>query len=428
MIGESINRIFNTFRTTLPFKRDQNKPVPIQRKNTYITDYKEFGKLAEEASRFQTGGVLPRSLGNVSARRSDIRTKKRLVVQAALSGINFNFPTVFLGDKGVDFLNLIRKADDYKTNTFLPMSQQHNNYIALHYGRVTGYELFTYFRRNCNNRSNVAYKFRGYSEECFRKLAKGWFDVRVTQKSISKILSDSADLNSAQHRAYLAKLGLTEKNAETWLVQAFKDRVTLDIHSFEIFPNNALRLAYLVPIPVKQSQNSPSNIIACDSSGFFKSNLVCFKIVFEIPFDFRTRSLNKKGARLITGYLHNSPFKADDKQTLLHPSPNTPFWGGHKGTLRAYLNTIGLTGMKPLPQPVEFKILNRAKSSAAKQIEAKYARLNLTGIPCINPNPTQEYDINVLKVDYQQHVSQTFKKPCDDVNKAYKLFKNQQQI
>jgi hypothetical protein len=57
---------------------------------------------------------------------------------------------------------------------------------------------------------------------------------------------------------------------------------------------------------------------------------------------------------------------------MLNVSPNNHYWGGSKGVAQLYINSIGRTGMKPLPGPPSFRILNKAVDPLAQQIEAKY--------------------------------------------------------
>lgn len=172
-------------------------------------------------------------------------------------------------------------------------------------------------------------------------------------RSFAKMLSDFGDFNSAQHKAYLNLINLTEMNANLWLPAVFRDRITLDIHSFQIVAGKNLRITYHLPIPLRRSQfyKNKSKIIASDSQNFFNTNLLSFKIVREIKFNSITRSFEKKSAKLITGFLHDQPLKDDDIQTMLNVSPNNHYWGGSKRVAQLYINSIGRTGMKPLPGP-----------------------------------------------------------------------------
>jgi len=216
-------------------------------------------------------------------------------------------------------------------------------------------------------------------------LSKDWLQLEVTMKSFSKMLSNIGSYNYPQHYSYLKLLNLTEKKAYLWLNAVFRDRIALDIHSFRVVTSlgnvPALRITYHVPIPIrpanfyknkkKQKKNIPS-IIVSDTTKFFNTNLVSFKVVIEIKYNYQTRSFENKKAQLITGFLQDKPLKNDDVLTMLNPSQNKFFWGGSKGTTQLYINSIGKTGLKPLPTPPFFEVLQKATDPVARQIELKY--------------------------------------------------------
>lgn len=57
---------------------------------------------------------------------------------------------------------------------------------------------------------------------------------------------------------------------------------------------------------------------------------------------------------------------------MLNVTPNQHYWGGSKGVTQSYIKGIGRTGIKILPKPFLFRILNQAVEPFAQQIEAKY--------------------------------------------------------
>lgn len=106
-------------------------------------------------------------------------------------------------------------------------------------------------------------------------------------ESFAKMLSDFGGFNSPQHKDYLNLINLTETNAFLWLPAVFRDRITLDIHSFRIVAGNALRITYHVPILLRPSTfyKDKNKIIASDTQNFFNTNLLSFKIVIEIKYN-----------------------------------------------------------------------------------------------------------------------------------------------
>ena len=202
---------------------------------------------------------------------------------------------------------------------------------------MTGWELTNYVKNNKNNSKNAAYDFASYSEEELRLLSKDWLKVKPTIRSLAKFLSDYGSQNSPEHKGYLDLLGLNKTNASRWLEQVLEDRIFLGIHSFQSMPNDALRITYMVPIPVGgqssgsvlagkvtnfvrskvlgKQDKSKVKTIAKDSTNFFQANLLCFKIVIEFAYDLNTKSFDKSEGTLITAVLHNLPFKDDDLKT-----------------------------------------------------------------------------------------------------------------
>lgn len=121
---------------------------------------------------------------------------------------------------------------------------------------MTGWELWKFVRKNQNSTdlNHIARRFARYSEKQIRRISKDWLFLEVTMRSFAKMLSDFGDFNSSQHKAYLNLINLTEINANLWLPAVFRDRITLDIHSFQIVAGKDLRITYHVPLPLRRSQ------------------------------------------------------------------------------------------------------------------------------------------------------------------------------
>lgn len=88
-------------------------------------------------------------------------------------------------------------------------------------------------------------------------------------------------------------------------------------------------------------------------------------------FDSKNNQFDKKSGKLITGFLHHLPFRADNIQTLVNPckSVNSFFT---PTAMQQYINTIGTTGIAAVPQRTLFQILNKASTLLGRRIEAKY--------------------------------------------------------
>lgn len=305
---------------------------------------------------------------------SSALTRGLLLAQTASSGPPFTLPSVFAGDRGIAFVQLIKLAIHDKKNFY---KQKRNSHKNVEVDRITSLELWKFYVRHRNDPRHVASKFKGLKEKSFRMLARDWLKVYIPVEGFAKMVTNFGAINSILHLAYLLMLNLDEKNAEIWLLQVLKDRVALDVHSYEIVGLNNLRVTYHVPIPIgtSQTQSSSSNIVAFDTTkSFSQTNLVSFKLVIEFPFNTTTFLFDKQKAKVITGYLHDRPLGDDDIDTMKNPGPNNYYWGGCLTTLQSYINTIGKKGMPVLNIPPSFKILNIANDPADKQIEAMYSQ------------------------------------------------------
>jgi hypothetical protein len=348
----------------------------VPRKNYFI------GNLASVAvilkNRFIVGTRV--TYKNI-VKQTDKARERLLCAQIALKAIPFNLPDNFIGDLGASVPVLIKKAIGEKAaSNSKPQTTYTCNVFTL-----TGYELWTYICANKNIPGHIAQLFAHLTEKEVRQLSAAWLDLETTERSLSKFLLDCGSFNSPKHRLYLWYIGLTLGNVDEWLPRIFEDRIRLDYHSISIAANNALRVTYEVPIPLGPSGTFKKlgssrffkrfKMLASDLYSLFNVNMVSFTIVVEFTFDDFTSSYKTDSGTLITAFLHNRPYKDDDKDTLVNVGPNKFYWGGTLGVITNYIQTIGTTGMPALPvtSPIGFQVLNIGFDAAAQKVEALFS-------------------------------------------------------
>lgn len=310
--------------------------------------------------------------GLVKIKQGLIKTKDKvrerlLCTQIALQSVPFKLPSQFVGDYGPYFPILLAECKAAKIlNNPDPNNKTGKTKYTCTHADVKSHELWLFICANKHRSGHITQVFAHLSEEEVKQLPGDWLDLVVDERSLAKFLLDYASFNAPEHVLYLLKLGLSLSNVTSWLPRIFEDRIRLIIHSYRITTNNTLRITYEVPILV-----GPSGF-ASDLFTFFNVNILSFTLVIEFTFDATTLSYIKNSGTLITGFLHNHPYKADDIDTLRNVGPNNYYFGGTRGVAENYINTIGTKGMPTLKEPINFRILNLGVTPAARAIEAQF--------------------------------------------------------
>lgn len=283
-------------------------------------------------------------------------------------------PSQFAGDYGPHFPILLAECRAAKIlNNPDPVNKTGNCNYTCSLADVKSKELWLFICANKHKPGHITQIFAHLSEDQVKQLPGEWLDLVVDERSLAKFLLDYGSFNAPEHVLYILKIGLSILNVTGWLPRIFEDRIRLIIHSYRITTNNTLRITYEVPILLGPS-STKYQIFASDLFNFFKVNILSFTIVIEFTFDATTNSYIKNSGTLITGFLHNKPYKDDDKDTLRNVGPNNYYFGGTRGVAENYINTIGTTGMPLLTGsgPINFQILNLGVTPDVQNLEAKF--------------------------------------------------------
>lgn len=368
MDSRILNKTINGFRNVFNRKKGNNRQEEVSSNRITFSD--RYGNTLRNIERRLRRG-LGLSYKEVGIKENNRQKKEKELYGVIKTAAVLKLPQRFAAEQGKDFITLYAEVCAEKAQIYPATSKQ------VTFNRVTGSEIILYVNNHSNDPTSVASRFAryNYSEQEFRQLPGDWVDCDITLKSFRKMTTNTGAANAPQHSETLKLINLTAKNSHLWLPPLLKTRIAYDIHDYQISTfGNQVVLLVSYHLPIQLGVSGSSQTVAWDVKSHFNTNLLDFKIVIEFPFNQQQSKFERTQSRLITGYLHDMPFKLDSIQTLQSVSPNGLHWGGTPATFQTYLSGFGISGMPAIKGPILFPILNLATIHEPKgqQIEQKY--------------------------------------------------------